>query len=150
MFRFSFTFAVLLALGPCFPAFGQEPPPATFSATWQDRSDNEDGFRVVQTVPALTPRPVMCEGGPNVRSCTWVSTDVSRRCFAVYAYNGAGVSADSPQVCTGLPIAPNNLNIIITLPTARVIIRPVPAPRDLGPGLEFAPAEEQTDDANRG
>lgn len=90
---------------------------AQVTATWVDKSDNEQGFQVKQTVPNITPRPIMCSVGPNVQTCQFPLPDSTRRCFVVVAYNGDGPSPDSNQPCTGIPSAPGTFQVITTVTT---------------------------------
>lgn len=90
---------------------------ASATATWVDKSDNEQGFRVIQVVPNVTPRPIACEVGTNVQTCQFNMLDSTRRCFVAVAFNGDGPSPDSPQACTGTPSAPGTFKVIVTTTT---------------------------------
>ena len=83
------------------------PPPPTFlTLTWQDRSDNEDGFRVDRGDNGAALREI-ARVGANV--ATWRDETVARGgsyCYEVRAYNAAGLSTPSNRACKGPPGAP--------------------------------------------
>ena len=89
----------------------------TATATWEDKADNEQGTRVIQIVPNVTPRPVMCDVGANVVTCTFPLADTSRRCYVAVAYNADGPSPDSIKACTGTPSTPGAFRIVTTVTT---------------------------------
>lgn len=73
--------------------------------TWQDNSDNEDGFRIL----AADPPAVAAEVGPNVTSAdvccggVTIPNPEGNWCFMVEAFNTVGASSLSEMACGNFP-----------------------------------------------
>ena len=94
---------VLMAL----PAYG-----ATFNLSWEDRSDNEDGFKLERragqtgTFAPIVNSPTVA----NVTTAVDTTPDNLEYCYRVRAFNLAGNSGYSNIAC-GTPV-------VITIPNA--------------------------------
>jgi hypothetical protein len=98
---------------------------ANFALTWQDNSDNEQGF------------VVYVKEGTNYTEIARVNADVttyqhntsgvegSSVCFAISAYNAVGESAKSNDACASVPSiipdAPSNVTVTVTV---KVTVKP--------------------------
>jgi len=93
----------------------------SMTLTWQDNSNNEDGFIIEkqEDPPAPTSNvPWTLEGRVGANITTYVDfTSDTIRCFRVLAFNSAGNSTPSNVACVGLgvPDAPGTLKVIITI-----------------------------------
>ncbi len=68
--------------------------------SWADNSTNEDGFRIERKVGTTGTFSVIATVGPNVTSYTDASlVSGTTYCYRVNAFNGAGNSPYSPEVC---------------------------------------------------
>jgi hypothetical protein len=92
---------------------------ANFTLTWQDNSDNEQGF------------VIYVKEGTNYTEIARVNADVttyqhntsgvegSSVCFAISAYNAVGESVKSNDACASIPSiipdAPSNVTVTVTV-----------------------------------
>ncbi len=86
--------------------------------TWQDNSDNEDGFKVERKTPSI-PGDIFGEIGQvtaNVATYQDTVTDGKERCYRVRAFNASGDSVYTNEAC-GLPkpAEPGGLTISVTI-----------------------------------
>ncbi len=84
--------------------------------TWQDNSDNEDGFKVERKTPSI-PGDTFGEIGQvavGVTTYTDTVTDGQQRCYRVRAFNGAGNSAYTNEAC-GLPVPKEPITLTVTV-----------------------------------
>ena len=86
--------------------------------TWQDNSDNEDGFKIERKTPSI-PGDTFGEigqVGANVATYKDTVNDGQQRCFRVRAFNAAGDSGFTNEAC-GLhkPKDPVSLTVTVTV-----------------------------------
>jgi hypothetical protein len=82
------------------------------SATWADKSSNEDGFLIQRSLDAGSTWTTAGTAGPNVTTFQdndGLASEPSRPCYRVLAYNEHGNSGASNVSCTTLPVGPTNL-----------------------------------------
>ena len=73
--------------------------------TWQDNSDNEEGFDIEMLSPSSLDFTEIGTVGPNISQYTLTLSGNSgdNFCFRVFAFNGTADSPDSNVACTTLP-----------------------------------------------
>jgi hypothetical protein len=92
---------------------------ASLQLTWVDNSQDEDGFHVERKLDNNGTFSLIATVGPNVESYNDGNlADSTTYCYRVNAFNSAGNSAYSNEVCGTTPIA------TVTTPTST----PTPAP----------------------
>lgn len=100
-FRFIQTLTLLIALLLPALTFG-----ASAVLTWQDNSDNEQGFNVQRKVEACAGTGTftqLAQVGVNVTTLTDPVQEGNSYCYRVNAYNSAGASAWSNSAGAGVP-----------------------------------------------
>ncbi len=87
-----------------------------YTLTWQDNSDNEDGFKIERKSGPTDTFGEIATVGANVTTYTDNVADGQQRCYRVRAFNAAGNSAYTNEAC-GLPTPgdPTQLTITITI-----------------------------------
>ena len=94
-------FAVLLAVVAS--AVGAPAIAASIALNWSDTSTNESGFRI-ERMPAGGSYSLLATVGSNVKAYSDTSVVTgSSYCYRVRAYNSAGTSSPSNQVCASVP-----------------------------------------------
>lgn len=91
---------------------------ATLTLTWDDNSDNEEGFKIERRLGTTGPFTNIGQVGENVTTFTGVTPDNQLYCYRVVAFNQAGEVPSSGIGC-GQPLpqaAGNVIVIIITTP----------------------------------
>jgi hypothetical protein len=87
-------------------AFSNSAIAATFELTWADNSSDETGFRVERKLGATGAYGVIVTTGANVTSYNDSNlADSTTYCYRVNAFNDAGNSPYSPEVCGTTPAA---------------------------------------------
>ncbi len=84
--------------------------------TWQDNSDNEDGFKIERKTPSI-PGDTFGEigqVGADVTSYVDVVSDGQQRCYRVRAFNAAGDSGYTNEAC-GLPTPKDPVTLTVTV-----------------------------------
>ncbi len=84
--------------------------------TWQDNSDNEDGFKVERKTPSI-PGDTFGEIAQviaNVATYKDTVADGQERCYRVRAFNAAGDSAFTNEAC-GLPKPRDPITLTVTV-----------------------------------
>ena len=82
------------------PAFSNSAIAATFELTWADNSSDETGFRVERKLGATGAYGVIVTTDANVTSYNDSNlADSTTYCYRVNAFNDAGNSPYSPEVC---------------------------------------------------
>lgn len=86
--------------------------------TWQDNSDNEDGFKVERKTPSIPGDTFgeIAQVGANVATFKDTVTDGQERCYRVRAFNASGDSTFTNEAC-GLPKprGPVTLTVTVTI-----------------------------------
>lgn len=88
----------------------------TANLSWQDNSNNEDGFRIhTADNPEFTINAsVLGTVGPNVTVFSDPNT-YAGKCYKVLAFNTVGVSPFTNAACVGpVPVGPGGLVIVVT------------------------------------
>ncbi len=105
-----------LAFGLCATAYA-----ATFKATltWADNSTDEDGFRIERSANPPATWAEIGSVGPDIVSFVDQPINPGETfCWRIIAFNVAGSSAPSAEVCAAAPStpgAPGTVQVIITL-----------------------------------
>ena len=114
-------FILILAALTCLLFAGRAEAQTTtyeHNLSWQDESDNEDGFKIERKTPSI-PGDTFGEidqVAANTVTYKDTVTDGQQRCYRVRAFNTAGDSAYTNEAC-GLskPNAPISLTITVTI-----------------------------------
>ncbi len=89
-----------------------------FNLTWNDNSDNEDGFKIERRTPSI-PGDTYGEIGQVGANVTSYKDNVQtgeQRCYRVRAFNSSGDSGYTNEVCAlPKPIDPDGLTITVTI-----------------------------------
>lgn len=105
-------FAILPAL--IASAAGAPALAASIALNWSDTSTNETGFRI-ERMPAGGSYSLIASVGSNVKAYSDTSVVAgSSYCYRVRAYNSAGVSSPSNQVCASVPKSTTSTTTIIS------------------------------------
>ncbi len=112
-------FSLILAALICLLFAGRaEAQTATYehNLTWQDNSDNEDGFKVERKTPSIPGDTFgeIAQVGTGVETYKDVVTDGQQRCYQVRAFNAAGNSAYTNEAC-GLPVPKEPISLTVTV-----------------------------------
>lgn len=106
------------------PVWAQTPPTITVVATWEDRSEDEDGFVLERKVDS----GVWGEAGRVAQNSVTI-TDATLTLghtytYRVRAFNRWGVSEPSNEASVApiTPTPPQNMRLVITLDTAQAVI----------------------------
>lgn len=87
---------------------------ASIALNWSDTSTNETGFRI-ERMPAGGSYSLLATVGSNVKAYSDTSVVAgSSYCYRVRAYNSAGVSSPSNQVCASVPKSTTSTTTIIS------------------------------------
>lgn len=116
MSRTAFVLAVAFFLIICAAPGLAQTPTYKHSLTWQDNSDNEDGFKIERKSSPTDTFGEIGTVGANVTAYTDTVLDGLQRCYRVRAFNAAGDSAFTNEAC-GLskPRGPLSLKVIVTI-----------------------------------
>lgn len=84
--------------------------------TWQDNSDNEDGFKIERKTPSIPGDTFgeIAQVGAGVETYKDTVADGQERCFRVRAFNAAGDSAFTNEAC-GLPKPRDPITLTVTV-----------------------------------
>ena len=120
-----FLFAFLLALLVAAPAMAQTTSQtAMLTLTWQDNSNNEDGFNIERRLGQTGTFAKIGSVAANVvQYVDSIANDPGnvQYCYRVAAFNTAGQSAYSNIACGTTPVivippgAPSNVNVSVTV-----------------------------------
>jgi hypothetical protein len=98
----------------------------TMTATWEDRSDNEEGFRLERrTGAAPAPWVEVAKVGTNVQTAADMTAEIGKTyTYRVRAFNEIGDSPPSNEVTVNLllPLAPGNMRMLITMGNAQATV----------------------------
>jgi hypothetical protein len=84
--------------------------------TWQDNSDNEDGFKIERKSTPTDTFGEINTVAANVVTYKDTVTDGQQKCYRVRAFNAAGDSAFTNEACGNpKPVEPINLTISVTI-----------------------------------
>jgi hypothetical protein len=104
---FQFLLFTVLSYGALSPFSDQHVIAASWQLTWADNSSNETGFRIERKTGAAGMFSVITTTGPNVTSYNDSTlSDSTMYCYRVNAFNGAGSSPYTPEVCGTTPASP--------------------------------------------
>jgi uncharacterized repeat protein (TIGR02543 family) len=104
---FQFLLFTVLSYGALSPFSDQHVIAATWQLTWADNSSNETGFRIERKTGAAGMFSVITTTGPDVTSYNDSTlSDSTMYCYRVNAFNGAGSSPYTPEVCGTTPAPP--------------------------------------------
>jgi hypothetical protein len=110
--KLSFSFILFLLLILSAMAAHTEAIAAQLQLGWADNSSNEDGFKIERKTGTSGVYSQIAIVGPNTTSYADTSlADGTTYCYRVRAYNSAGDSAYSNEVCASTPIASFTLSL---------------------------------------
>lgn len=92
---------------------------ATFTLSWTDNSDNEDGFRVERKLGQQGTYAEVGTTAPNINTLVDVTPDQQLYCYRVKSFNAVGDSPPSNEACATAvvpPLSPSTITITITSP----------------------------------
>ena len=105
------------------PAWGQ-----SLTLTWQDNSNNEDGFRVQRKLGPTGTFADLANVGANVTTHLDTTTLAGTEyCYRVAAFNIAGASGLTNEACAtpkAVPIDPTGLTVIQIQTQTTIVITP--------------------------
>lgn len=86
---------------------------ASPTLTWQDNSDNEQGFRCFRAANGALPELKICEVAANIETCPSSEPGQNGYCYYCKAFNSLGESSKSNTACWKVPPAPTNVGITV-------------------------------------
>jgi len=75
----------------------------THTLTWQDNSDNEDGFKIEQALGLTGAFSEISQVAANATTAIGTVSDQQNRCYRVRAFNSVGNSAYTNVACSLQP-----------------------------------------------